>query len=324
MSAAADIAAAGVMLDSPGVTVLDTREMPWTPYSDTISHMPYKNLAHDEEGDSIIRLMDIHPYDIGDRAKPAYHTAREQMFFLAGELTKWECDPLELTVCREGDWWDRLPGSVHIGGTPAAAVGATAILWMTAEEDPFVGVAESEGLIEKLAVEGARPVEVRSWPEPMAALTPASAYRVDRPLMKLIDTRALAWEPHPWLSGAQLKVLSRRGDGDPIVTMTWLPPGAYPATTLPVRMAAAYREFSYVLSGQLHAREYIGWPDAETPPAEVHLRAGCLLDRRAGAVHGFAAGEVSTGVTLLQWRLRQGSRMVKDLDKYRHTVVVNG
>jgi hypothetical protein len=295
--------------------------MPWTPYSDTVDYMPYKVLARDDDGDPILRLMRMQPYDIGEeRAKPAYHTAREMMFFIDGEMPKWECDPDELVICRAADWWDRLPGSVHIGGTPAAAVSCEALLWMTADDDPFVGIAESGSLISGLDSKSA--VE-RTGPDrpslPVESPAPRGAYRVDRPLMKLIDTRALRWEPHPWLFGAQVKTLSRRADGDPTVTITWIPPGAYPVASLPVRMAADYREFSFALAGELRIVECAA---SDGSGIAVHLRPGYFVDRAAGSVFGFDAGPSSTGATLLQWRLRNGSQMVKDSDKYTHTVVV--
>jgi hypothetical protein len=162
---------------------------------------------------------------------------------------------------------DRLEGSVH-GGNSDAPRQACGIGWMTHGDDPFVGSAESitlththeapvgtdvaAGEDEGAASAAQDELAVASGTEAAAAYVAALA--LDLPLVRIVRGRELLWEPHPCAPGVFERVLARRADGDPTVSLLWIPPGRFPAERLPLRISHDYREFSYVLEGELTER----------------------------------------------------------------------
>lgn len=131
---------------------------------------------------------------------------------------------------------------------------------------------------------------------------PASGSVVlETPGVRILDTRALDWEPHPAVQGARRKVLSRDADGRPVVMLTWFPPGMrhVPRVADP-HWKDDVAEYGYVLSGELPMREYAGADDTEGIP--VMLQAGHYIDRRPGSVHGVDRSvEQDVGFLWLQW-----------------------
>jgi hypothetical protein len=308
------------VLERPGVTVLDTREMPWEESRIAPVLALVKNVSFDDDGDSIIQIRCLAAQEPSARsaAVAGFRLARELYFVLGGEFSHWEIDPAEGDLEIDFglfDWMDRLAGNVTSGAT-SLAIGVTALGWMTTTDDPFVGLRESATLATPLPLARRMPTS----PRPSAGAPPQDGSRrgvvLDRPLVRVVRTRDLAWEPHPTLPGARLKVLSRAGDGDPLVSIVWIPPGPYPVAELPSRVADDFREFAYVLEGDVSLVEFEGAGDEQG--TRITLRQGFWLDRHPGRVHGYPDGSCSeTGCTFLQFRTRTGAGFAKSDDKYR-------
>jgi hypothetical protein len=322
---AARASRAGGRVETPGLTVTDTRSLDWQAADWFLPSAIRNPLSLDEDGDAIISMgwlsgatSLLRPAAAGRRSR-SYHQGRELYFCLGGELpfAEYDRDGTERrVVLREGYWIDRGPGGVHGGGDGPPPVAVNSIGWMMADEDAFVGVRESRDLVEVLAGEVPPPPSAEPAP---AATVEAAAVKLDRPGIdgvRIVSSRELSWEPHPFLPGARIKPLSRRRDGDATVSLLWLPRGRHPAAgVLPFRARSDFREFALVLEGELRVWHYA---DASGARGEsVLLERGFWLDRRAGCVHGFEDALASrTGATLLHFATRRDARFVKDREKH--------
>lgn len=312
----------GVLLDRPDVTILDTRELEWESIGWFLPHAQRRILSRDEDGDPII-VSRWYPSDMPEfPIEMSYHLADEYYMCLAGELPLWESElgePDELVIFREGYWMHRLPGCVHGHGIPSLPVGVKSIAWMM-DGAPYVGVNESRGLTIEVPASGERVVnDLPPIAEPRAEPQPESAYRRHRTGpggVAILKSREAEWEPHPYLPGTNIKVLDRAPDGDPTVTLLSLPAGRYPAPELPYRAANTFREFMYVLEGELTTWQYESTDDEEG--TSVLLKESCYLDRRPGSVYGYAAEDYSlTGAVVLHFRTREGAPFIKDADRHK-------
>jgi hypothetical protein len=297
----------GVVVDRPDLTILDTRDMPW---ENTDWFMPgslRKVLSCDDTGEPVILARWLAARDSAPTTAPSFgfHLAPEYYFCVSGESVQleWEPDVFEEAITfRDGFWLDRKAGSLHAGGPTTSPTGATWISWMLEDDGALVGAAES------LALMDFEPADARPIPIERTAQRSSQGVALDQPLVRIADTRALAWEPHPFFPGVVQKVLSYRADGDATVTFTWIPPGPFPARALPVRLAAPYRELSLVMSGDLRV--------IVDGAGEVVLRDGFWIDRRPGSVLGFDEGSCSTGgCVLLQFRVGTDGRFIADAEK---------
>jgi hypothetical protein len=191
---------------------------------------------------------------------------------------------------------------------------------MTHTEDPFVGSRESAQLTRTHHL---RAPTASSEPMPAldthytdaagakAAYQAATAFEL--PLVRIVRGRELAWERHPVLTGALERVLARRADGDPTVSLLRIPPGRFPLPVVPARISHEYREFTYVIEGELTEWSYD--PDGRGKP--IRLLPGYWVDRRPGSVHGYETGSASpTGCVVLRLRARADAGFVKERDKY--------
>lgn len=311
--------AAGVVLDRPDVTVLDTREMAWEGTDWVLPRALQRVLARDAEGDGVVYQRFLTAWT-PDPAKDSsgFRLAHEFYFCLEGQFSHYERGfagaPDELIVFREGMWMDRAPGSLTSGATDVP-VGVKGMGWMIVQDDGYLGLAE--GPATPLPLPGAAPAAPPTTVGDRAARRdPAAGVRLETDFVRLLDTRDMDWEDHPLLPGARLKALSRRADGDPTVMLLGIPAGPYPAPALPWREQAGHRELSYVLEGELHLRQYAGPDDAVGEP--LVLREGFWVDRRPGSVYGFDAGESTpSGAVILTFRLRSATTLVKERDKYQ-------
>ena len=219
-----------------------------------------------------------------------YHIAREEYFCLGGEKPHNQKDPgapIDEVVFREGWFLDRLPGSVHgVPPVPKMPTGVFWLGWMTVSDDPYVGVFESRELTDEVPLPG--PPVANPLPpvgEPRTEPQPESAIRLDVPGVggaRVIKSRELEWEPHPLLPLAYQKVLVNTAAGQPAVTLWALPDGTYPAPELPYRVSHRYRDFSYVLEGDLRVWEFESPEDEDGE--EVKLLPG-YSDRPAPGKH---------------------------------------
>jgi hypothetical protein len=126
---------------------------------------------------------------------------------------------------------------------------------------------------------------------------------IDRPDLRLLDTREMPWEDFDGWKGAKVKVLSRDASERAMVMLVWMPPG-------PRRQGRhrhyhrTVRENGFILAGELPHWEYA---DASQARGEVVMfREGFYMDRPPGGpgLHGSEpGGPVSeTGCLLLTWR----------------------
>lgn len=323
MSTHAAVSTNGVVIDRPDLRIVDTREMEWED-SDYLPGALKKRAAIDDEGEGIV-LMRWLPAGKGPvRPSPSqgYHLAREFYLTIGGECPHWDFEPGEhdeLVIFREGYYLDRQPGSVHgAGGEPRQVVDSKWVGWMTIGEDPLVGERESVALTESLPVAQAA---ANALPELGVAASEPDPEAVvhNRPGIGgayVLDTRKLSWQPHTLLAGARQKVLSRTADGDPTVTIDAVFCGPYPAPSLPHRVRHDYRDFIYIIEGELNIREYESVDDTEG--TAVLLKEGFFVDRQPGSIYGFDAGSASpTGATFLHFRARKDTLFVKESEKHR-------
>ncbi len=138
--------------------------------------------------------------------------------------------------------------------------------------------------------------------------TPREGVLSERDDLAYLDTRALAWEPLPGLPDAQRKVLTRNGQGEPLVFLFHLPPGFAP-DGLPRRHTdRSVTEVTLALAGELPMWEY---SDADQQHGTfVRQRPGYAAHRLPGSLHGLEPGRVTpVGFTGLMIRTGPGNRV---------------
>jgi hypothetical protein len=123
----------------------------------------------------------------------------------------------------------------------------------------------------------------------------------DKGGVRWLDTRAMPWEEMPGLPGLRQKTLHRDADGEPSVTINFIPPGET-LGELPYRhYHASVREWVYILEG-----EYPGWEYSSAEQTRGDLlwkRRHFFMERMPGSIHGVEAGATtSTGAIVLNWR----------------------
>ena len=294
--------------------------MEWDATSWVLPRALARVLSYDEDGDAVIHERCLTAWTPPPEADSSgYRFAREFYFCLEGEFSHYErCldgNADDLVVFRPGVWMDRLPGSVT-SGIVDVPLAVTGLGWLTADEDPYVGLRESAGLTDTLT----GVVTSSHAPAPpdgdAGGDAGAPGCLLDTAFTSVWDSRDMDWEDHPLAPGARIKALSRRDDGDPTVMVCGIPAGPYPGLRLPWRGRHAYREFTYVLEGELRMRLFSDENDLEGET--VVLREGYWMDRAPGSVYGYDAQECTpSGCTLLSFRLRPGVRLVKERDKYQ-------
>jgi hypothetical protein len=266
-------------------------------------------LARDADGDAVVTLRWLPAVRaaLGGHGHGGFHTAREHYFLLSGHSPQWDLEPGspdELVVFRDGYFLDRRPGSLHASGSPPPQVGGKWLSWMVAGADPYVGARESAALTRERGG-----TAYSDDPPAPAVRQPADAFALARPLVDVIDSRALDWEPHAHLPGASQRVLARRHDGDPTIALTWIPPGSYPVSGVPYLARQDFREFILVLAGELTVWEC-------GAREKVRLREGFWVDRRPGSEWGLQPGEhTPSGCVLLRFAVRPDARLIKDDEK---------
>ncbi len=299
-------AGAGTLLNLREIRLLDTGLMEWEP-TDYMPGALAKSLATNAEGEPAIFLRS---YTEQLRELPAPvvtdHSDRELYFILAGESPHWEfgsdepqVDPAggRLMTLREGYWLDRAPFSRHGGGTPRSPVALLVLSWTVGGDDPFIGDCEHRG---------------QAVPSPISPPPDSAVVHRDHRI-EVVSSRALPWESDPVDRSAVIKVLSRRADGDPCVTLRWIHgPDTRLGGMTPSTVAPGAREFVYVLDGEL-AVSVAGHP-------EIRLGAGGFIEAGDGARwQATAEYPHSPGATVLHWQIRAGARLLSDADKAERT-----
>lgn len=307
----------GVVLDRPDLTILDTREMEWEPHPSGHANRYRKVLEHDAQGVPAV-MVNYFPADFTLPDLPYRHhhsTTHEYSFYLTGEFPSWEYESAEqqhgqVRVTKEGWFMHRWPGSIH-GREPGLTtpVGVQMLIWRSGG-----GTEMGDETFETETVEVPY---ARDWqPRPLTDVaTPGSDGTViDRPDVRILDTRAMEWEPvAEWagisgLQRAKRKVLDRDADGAPAVTLVYMPPGA----TLPDLPHRHYHstvhEYALFLAGELPHWEY---ENAEQRKGDlVVFKPGYFMHRRPGSIHGLEAGPTSrVGALFLLWRTGVGTEI---------------
>lgn len=304
MSAGTDVGTQpGWVIARPDLTILDTRQMEWErhPYvSDTVM----KALSVDDDGDSFVTVLnypEADPRAAAQRQKIFHATAREFIYVTSGRMfPHWEYEPDQLVTFEEGFYLDREPRTPHGSDAAASPVRVEVLAWHIDRGD-FVSQqrarVETVELSEKAPADtGTHQIEASS----SSGLGSGPHVIVDRPGVRVLDTRALQWQPSPEAPGARQRVLSRDADGLPTVLEVWYPPGRLCGRTTPWRGFHQFREFRFVLDGEWRQQQ---WGRVDDSPAEVTLKRGYYVDRRPGTAYGFDPETCSeVGCRMLLWR----------------------
>ncbi len=316
----------GVVAQRDCLTLVDSRAMEWEDW-DGMPGTKLKTFVRGACGEPLVYLTWSPPRRTrGEPHRHFHRTVREYHYVLDGEVPIWEYDSPEqqygdFLLFREGYYMDRQPGSLH-GIEPVATtpIGRTMLCWRD-RGGTYVGEADFDDETETVPYND-------GWrSRDMVRETPPE--RTDglvrhRGGLTLIDSRAMPWEPFRGIpGGGSTKVLARDESGEPVVFLTWSPPGEIPGLRLPHRhFHNSVTENVFVLAGEFPHWEY---PDAVSGKGELAVfRAGWFMQRRPGpgGLHGLEPGRRSrTGRLLLCWRDGTGN-YVGDPDYLDETVVV--
>ena len=309
----------GIVHDGGGLTLFDLRELPWEPHIG-IPGGRQKTLSQAPDGTSLIQVTWIPAgYKGAGRPKRHFHsTVHERGIVLFGDLPMREYlspddDHGRPVVFREGYFMDRKPGSVHgIDPDRTSDVGFVMLEWRTgpgtfltepgAEQETVVLEASPEASDRPLAPDGSPPWII-----------------ADSGGLKLIDTRAMPWEPLQGIAGAQMQALTRSPEGWTECVILHMLPRALGGE--PHRhYHSTVHEFGYALDGELPMREYASV--ADDIGQRVLFREGYFMDRRPGSIHGIDTSRVSpTGYTFLEWRNGPGTYL-REPGMERETIVM--
>jgi len=129
---------------------------------------------------------------------------------------------------------------------------------------------------------------------------------------RILDTRAMEWEPFTGIEGGAMKVLARDAEGNEMVMLFNMPPGDGPLKALPSMPYRHYHqsvhEYNYFMAGELPHWDY---RTPEDPVGELVMwTEGYYLDRRPGptGIHGIETTPTSpVGSMVLSWRTGTGN-----------------
>jgi hypothetical protein len=292
-----------------GVRWLDTRAMEWEPMPSLPGYFQ-KVLVRAEDGEPSATLNYV-PSNrmLADAAYPLpvrhmHRSVRELTYLLEGEFKNCEYESPEQAAGdrirkKKGYFMDRKPGSIHGREEAVASTGAVFINWREGGSGIWVGERDFDTVtVDVRYGDGAGFTPSADAPHE----TGAACVR-NRGGVTLVDTRELEWQPMAALPGYFEKVLVRDADGEPSVTLNYLPAGGKRSFGLPYRhLHRTVREFCFVLEGSYCSWEY---ESAEAKGDLVWKRAGYFMERQPGSIHGREAVEPAsaTGAVLLNWRV---------------------
>jgi hypothetical protein len=308
----------GVVYSTQEATVIDTREMPWEPF-EGLQGGSVKVLSRFETGEPEVMLIWRPPGPTKTLAKlPHRHRhprIREQFFFLRGELPHWDYRSEddadgELIVFKEGYYLDRRPGmGIHgLEEAPVSPVGTLILHWRSG-----TGNMGGEPNFDEESIPVPYPADKqRINSTPLTARRDGSGIVYETEGATVIDTREMAWQQFPNWGDANIKVLSRFGNGEAEV-MIFHRPGdaARMAKNLPYRhYHPNIRELFFFLDGELPHYDYQSPEQRAGEGTLINFKAGYYLDRRpgAGGLHGLEREPTSaTGSVILHWRTGVGN-----------------
>jgi hypothetical protein len=103
-------------------------------------------------------------------------------------------------------------------------------------------------------------------------------------------------------------VLVRDGDGEPVLSLSWVPPGltSFHPDGPEIHYHRSIVERMFVLAGEMTLLECGGFDEEVRTP--VTYRPGYFIDRRPGSVHGIDPDQPSPiGLLYLEWVIGKGS-----------------
>ena len=129
---------------------------------------------------------------------------------------------------------------------------------------------------------------------------------IDRPDLRILDTREMKWESFPGLDHCKIKVLTRSADGDPMVFLLWFPPIELLPDIPHRHIHQSVTEWSYVLAGELPHWEYAN--AEQTKGDRILFKQGYYMHRKPGSIHGLEENSASAvGCLILSWRDKVGN-----------------
>jgi len=291
-------AASAISLAQPGdgwvvPRILNTNKMEWMPFPGTQSkaHRYEKILAEDPASKTparwAVRMLYAPPgwEETASVAQRSFAEYFEWAFFLAGELPFCSYDDpsdetCNLSVFKPGSFMDRPRYSVHGSadqkaepGLPISKTGAISLFWHEKDaEEYFFG---------------------RPAPEKFLAM---DKHIFTRPAET--DTNEMNWQPHPILKGWLVKRLADH-EGITQISILHMPAGWIDQRNLGRQMRTKFRQFWYVLSGEMPIWYYKGTNQRQ--PELAMLRNGYFVELPPGTVLGAGSRSASrTGCSFLQ------------------------
>lgn len=282
-------------MSGPAAPVLrDTREMPWQPHPG-IPGGRWKVLARGADGTPLVMLNWLPPELAPQRAERHWHrTVLEHGLVLGGEMAIREYAGVADEHGRavrftEGYFYRRRPGSVH-GLDPLASerpgIGFLILEWRTGPGT----------YLWELDMERETVVEALPEPGPVDDRSPADADEhgvvLHRDDVTILDSRAMAWKPHPGLPGTRVKVLAADAVGLPSALLAWIGPEIVGTSLGADQDARVGMQRGFVLEGE--------WTSGGAEP--VALGKGAYYEPVRGARCGVAGGRTGVGAIVLEWR----------------------
>jgi hypothetical protein len=117
-------------------------------------------------------------------------------------------------------------------------------MFLGENEDVLVGAAESRGLTTELPAAGASAQTLDDWSFDRYTVPRELAVPLETSRARFVATIEGEWEPHPFLPSSFIQALTRKANGDPVITMWHLQPGLYPAPTLPFALVRTFTSTS--------------------------------------------------------------------------------
>jgi hypothetical protein len=192
----------GVVVDRPGLRILDTREMEWEQGRSGLEERyrsvrgARKVLHRDARGAHVVWLNSMPAgFTVPDLPYRHYHsTVHEFAFFLSGESQVWEYESAEqqhgqFVIKRAGYFMHRWPGSVQgLEPGPTTPVGAHQLLWRSG---PGTEMGEESFESETFHVPYAAGWMPDPDPRELSVPQPSDGTIISRPDFSVLDTRAM-------------------------------------------------------------------------------------------------------------------------------------
>ena len=266
-------------MESGSYRLIDTDSLSWEKH--VIGNGIRKVLHVDPQSGACVHLRYHPPGGSPFRDRRVYHrTVRETFFWLFGDLPNLEFSAPEdregrPIVYRDGMFMDRPPLSLHGRRTnQESETGSVFLIWSS-----HGGEFEAD--------------QVETCPVPLDG--DASSFREAWTAPHVVDSKTLAWEPHPSMAGLKRKRLAGP-PGDALAgfypaSLVHVPPGWQPETLPWHGPGHRARTWLHVVEGDLPVAVFPG--GSGSSGKTLRLRKGTYLDWTPPAVLGFQSGEVS-------------------------------